>query len=299
LSTQAEIQETYDVSNDFYRLFLDERMTYSCGLFDESDDLERAQLNKLHWIANAAGVAPGMRVLDIGCGWGGNLDFLARERGAGAAVGITLSPAQYRQASTLDHPAIEVHLTSYTDYRPRHAFDAVTSIGMFEHIATPEQARTGRNVDAYRDYFRRVWGWTRPGARFGLQSVVSLRIPRDRGTLRRMGVVTAQIFPGAVTPRLESIVASVNPYWEVAEVQMRRPHYARTLAHWHRRLLRNESVIRERWGDQRFEDYDRYLLESSRAFEAGWLTLAQLSLERLEAPGAGPRAAAAQQHHQA
>jgi cyclopropane-fatty-acyl-phospholipid synthase len=293
VSTQADIRETYDVSNDFYRLFLDERMIYTCALFDETDDLDRAQRNKLHWIAGAAGVEPGMRVLDIGCGWGGNLEFLVRERGAAAAVGITLSPAQYEQAARMVCPGVEVHLTSYTDYQPAAAFDAVVSIGMFEHIATPEQARSGRNVDAYRDYFRRAWQWTRPGARFGLQSVVSLRIPRDPEILRLMGQITAQIFPGAVTPRLESIVAAVNPYWEVLEVQMRRRHYARTLAHWHRRLVGNESVIRERWGDRRFEDYARYLLESSRGFEAGWLSLAQLSLGRLDAPASGRRRAAA------
>ena len=287
MSTQADIEETYDVSNDFYRLFLDERMIYTCGLFGEEDDLEKAQLNKLHWIADAAGVKPGSRVLDIGCGWGGTVDFLATERQAASAVGITLSPAQHQQAAKIETPGVEAHLTSYLEYSPDEPFDAVVSIGMFEHIATPTEARTGRSVDAYREYFRRAWQWTRPGARFGLQSVTSLRIPRDRETLRLMGAVTKLIFPGAVTPRLETIVASVNPYWEVVEVQMRRPHYARTLAHWHRRLVGNEKTIRERWGDQRFEDYDRYLLESSRAFEAGWLSLAQLSLQRMEAPRSG------------
>ena len=293
MSTQAEIQETYDVANEFYRLFLDERMIYTCGLFDERDDLEQAQRNKLHWIADAARVQPGARVLDIGCGWGGSLEFLARERKVRTAVGITLSPAQFGQAAGIEHSGVEAHLTSYTDYEPDELFDAVISIGMFEHIATPEEARSGKNVAAYRSYFKRAWQWTRPGASFGLQTVVSLRIPRDRETLRLMGAVTAQIFPGAVTPRLESVVASVNPYWEVCEVQMRREHYARTLQHWHQRLLSHEATIRQRWGDERFEDYDRYLIESSRAFEEGWLSLAQLSLRRLEAPTRGSKSGTA------
>jgi cyclopropane-fatty-acyl-phospholipid synthase len=282
LSNQAQIKESYDISNDFYRLFLDKRMIYSCALFNGTDDLEQAQLNKLNWIADAARVRPGTRVLDIGCGWGGNLRFLAEARGAGAVVGITLSPAQYDEVRRINLPNVEGRLVSYLDYQPDEPFDAVTSIGMFEHIATPEDARTGRNVELYREYFRRAWEWTRPGSWFGLQSVIGLTLPRDAKKLREIAFVTYKIFPGAITPRLEAIMASVNPYWEVVELQTRREHYARTLGHWHARFRQNEATVRARWGDARFEEYDLYLGAMIEAFAAGYGSLAQISLRRLD-----------------
>lgn len=282
MSTQADIEETYDVANDFYRLFLDERMIYSCAVFGDEDNLELAQTNKLNFIADCAGVTPGMRVLDIGCGWGGAIDFLARERGAAHAVGITLSPAQYEQASRITTPGVEARHGSYLEYTPDQPFDAAISIGMFEHICTPEEFRSGKATAVYRDYFRRAWEWTRPGARFGLQSIVQLRIPRERQALRELAEVTYQIFPGAITPRVETIIASMNPYWEVQQVQMRRPHYQRTLEHWHERFRANEAEIRARWGDQRYADYDRYLPGAARAFENGYLSLAQFSLVRMD-----------------
>lgn len=283
MSSPQQIETSYGIENDFYRVFLDARMIYSCGLFLDRDDLEEAQTNKLNWIADAARVAPGMRVLDIGCGWGGNLAFLAAERGVAKAVGITLSAQQFVEVQTHTAPGIEAELVSYLDYEPDAPFDAVTSIGMFEHISSPEEARSGRNVELYREYFRRAWQWTRPGAWFGLQTVTQLRIPRDLGFLRDIGSVTYSIFPGAITPRLEAIMASVNPYWEVVEVQMRREHYARTMRHWHARLVAAEENVVQRWGRTRFVEYELYLRRMAEGFDKGHASLAQLALRRMDA----------------
>jgi len=282
LSTQAQIEESYGIANDFYDLFLDRRKIYTCGLFIGTDDLEQAQLNKLNWIADAARVKPGHRVLDIGCGWGGTARFLVEERGAASAVGITLSEPQFEEARRKAVPNTDYRLVSYLDYEPDQPFDAVTSIGMFEHISTPEQARSGRNVELYREYFRRAWLWTKPGAWFGLQTVTQLRIARDPQFLRDIGSVTYSIFPGAITPRLEAIMAAVNPYWEVVELQMRREHYARTLENWHARFVRNEAEVVERWGRPRFEEYERYFRRMAEGFHKGYGSLAQMALRRLD-----------------
>jgi cyclopropane-fatty-acyl-phospholipid synthase len=153
---------------------------------------------------------------------------------------------------------------------------------MFEHIATPEQVRGGENLRIYRDYFRRVWEWTTPGTWFGLQSVIGALLPRKREEIRDLGWGTSTIFPGAVTPRPEVILSAVNPYWEVMELWTRREHYARTSAAWLEGLRKNESVIRERWGDQTFEDYERYLGGCVRVFEKGYQSLAQLVLRRID-----------------
>ena len=94
MSTQSDIEVTYDVSNSFFSLWLDRRMIYSCALFDGTDDLDQAQFNKLSWFFEKARVTPEKRVLDIGCVWGGLMDFFVLEKGAKDVTGITLSTAQ-------------------------------------------------------------------------------------------------------------------------------------------------------------------------------------------------------------
>jgi cyclopropane-fatty-acyl-phospholipid synthase len=282
LSTKADIAVTYDVSNEFFNLWLDRRRIYSCALFEETDDLEQAQTNKLRWFHDKTRLTPEKRVLDIGCGWGGLMEFLAGEMGVRDVNGITLSQAQYSAIREKAAPGVSAELVSYLDYQPQKKFDAIISIGMFEHIATPEQVRGGENIRIYRDYFRRAWEWTTPGAWFGLQSVIGALLPRKREDVQDLGWGTSTIFPGAVTPRPEAIMAAVNPYWEVMEFWTRREHYARTTAVWQQRLQQNESLIRERWGDKTYEDYDRYLGGCVKVFSKGFQSLAQVVLRRID-----------------
>ena len=108
-------------------------------------------------------------------------------------------------------------------------------------------------------------------------------MPRNREDLRDLGWTTYTIFPGGIVPRLEEIIAAVNPYWEVLEVQTRRLHYLRTCEHWRQRLRDHEAVIKERWGAQLFADYDRYLSTCVRGFEMHYQSLAQYSLRRIDA----------------
>ncbi|MEH2361770.1 class I SAM-dependent methyltransferase [Nostoc sp.] len=282
MSTQAEIAVSYDVSNDFFRLWLDKRMIYTCALFEGTDNLETAQFNKLKWFHEAVKANPDKRLLDIGCGWGGTIEFFSQEMGLKDVTGITLSHAQYSEIKAKSIPGLSVECVSYTDYQPKEKFDAIVSIGMFEHIATSEQARTGEHISIYRDYFRRAWEWTNPGSWFGLQSVIGFRVPRDRYDVREISWVTSTIFPGAITPRLEAIIASINPYWEVMEVKTRREHYAKTTAEWLRRLQNNEVLIRQRWGDEKFAEYERYLSACVMAFEKGYQSLVQIALRRVD-----------------
>jgi cyclopropane-fatty-acyl-phospholipid synthase len=282
LSTKADIAVTYDVSNEFFNLWLDRRMIYSCALFEETDDLDQAQLNKLRWFHDKVRVTPEKRVLDIGCGWGGLMEFLAVEMGVKDVTGITLSEAQYSAIKERATPGASAELISYLDYKPEKKYDAVISIGMFEHIATPEQVRGGENIRVYRDYFRRAWEWTNPGAWFGLQSVIGAVLPRKSEDVRYLAWGTSVIFPGAITPRPEAIMAAVNPYWEVMEFWTRREHYARTAASWLSRLREHEKVIRERWGAKTFEEYERYLAGCVWAFEKGFQSLAQVVLRRID-----------------
>ena len=284
MSTQAEVQVSYDVSNEFFRLWLDRRMNYTCALFEGTDDLDVAQERKLDWLHDAAGVTPDTRLLDIGCGWGACLEYMTTVKGVRRAGGITLSPAQHDEVVARGLPGVEVACVSYADFEPEQPFDAVVCICMMEHICTPEEVRAGRHVAKYRDFFARVWRWTTPGARFGLQTILRDRVPRNPQDLADVGWVTTEIFPGGLSLRMEDVVRAVSPWWEITEMRTRRDHYRRTCAEWLTRLRAAEEEIRRRWGDRVFDDYDRYLSTCVRAFENHYQSLAQWSLTRVDSP---------------
>lgn len=282
MSTQDEVEVSYDVSNEFFRLWLDEKMNYTCALYEGTDNLEEAQMKKLHWLSDAAHVNSESSVLDIGCGWGANLEFLATQRHVAKATGITLSRSQHAEIVDRNIPNVFATVTDYRDFQPTEKFDAVISICMMEHIATPEEVREGKHIGMYRDYFRKAHEWTRPGAWFGLQTILRNRVPRNREHLRDIGWVTQEIFPGGLSLRLEDIVMAVNPYWEIMEVKTRREHYEKTCAEWLRRLRSHEALIRDKWGDKVFEDYDRYLHTCVVGFQNHYQSLAQYALRRID-----------------
>ncbi|MFC6092987.1 class I SAM-dependent methyltransferase [Saccharothrix lopnurensis] len=284
MSTQADIEVSYDVGNEFFALWLDEERNYSCALWEDGDDLEAAQRRKLSYLGDLAGTGPDTAVLDVGCGWGANLAHQAAERGVRRLHGITLSPAQFGAVRERAIPGATVELCDYRDFTPAEPFDAVISIGMVEHIARPADVWSGANLAIYRDFFRRAHRWTRPGARFALQVILRDRVPRDRADLAELRWVTNSIFPGGMSPRLEDVLATAEPYWEVVGVRTRREHYRRTCAEWLRRLRANERLVRRRWGDRTFLDHERYLSVCVLAFAKRYQSLGQFCLERRSTP---------------
>lgn len=286
MSSKAQIAVSYDLSNEFFRLWLDERMNYTCAVYGEgphgpTDSLEAAQRNKLAILSDYARVGPGMKVLDIGCGWGAALQYLAEERGAGEAHGITLSEAQHREIARRRIPGVAASVCDYRDYAPPAKFDAVLSICMLEHTATPEQVRAGEHICIYRDFFRRAHAWTRPGAWFGLQTILRNAVPRNRCDIEDMAHITYTMFPGGFAVRLAEVMEACNRYWEVVEVKTRRHDYLRTCADWLERLRSHEGRIRGRFGDRVFADFERYLAACVTAFDRNYVSLAQYSLRRL------------------
>jgi cyclopropane-fatty-acyl-phospholipid synthase len=283
-STQEEVEVSYDVGNEFFSLWLDELMNYTSGVYEDTDNLEQAQVNKLEWLHDAAKVTPKKNLLDIGCGWGADLYYQSVVKGVNKATGITLSRAQAEYCRGRGLPDnVDVKVISYEDYEPVEKFDSVISICMMEHICTPEQARSGEHIAMYRNYFKKAWEWTNEGAWFGLQTILRNRVPRNRQDLHDIGFITYDIFPGGLSLRLEDVIQAVNPYWEVMEVKTRRVDYQKTTAEWLRRLRLNEATIRERWGDKVFDDYDRYLRTCVRGFDKHYQSLAQYSLRRISA----------------
>ncbi len=287
-STQEQIEISYDVSNEFFRLWLDERMNYTSGIFDEpsegwhTDSLEAAQIRKLAWHHDRARLTPDKRLLDIGCGWGANLEYQAVDRGVRECHGITLSRAQHDEIVRRQLPGVTASVCSYVDYRPATKFDAVISICMMEHIASPAEARAGKHIDLYRRYFKLAHDWTNPGAFFSLQTILRNRAPRSRKAIEDIGFCTYKIFPGGITPRLEDIVVALNPYWELIELKTRRRDYQKTCQNWLDRLRDHQHVIVETWGRTTFDDYERYLSTCVYAFDEHYQSLAQYQLRRID-----------------
>lgn len=282
-SSKADVEVSYDVSNEFFRLWLDERMNYTCAVFEsEGQSLEAAQLNKLKVLSDFAKVTPEKSVLDIGCGWGACLEYLVSARGVKHAAGVTLSSSQAQEVLARRLPGVELHVADFMKWETKQKFDALISICMMDHLCSPEQARQGKAVDIYRQYFKKCWEMTRPGAWFGLQTILRNRVPRNKKDLEDIYFCTHVIFPGGLNPRLEDIIQAVNPYWEVVTCATRREHYQRTTGEWLRRMRQHEGEIRQRWGDKVFDDYDRYLSTCVRAFDQHYSSLAQYELRRID-----------------
>jgi cyclopropane-fatty-acyl-phospholipid synthase len=280
-STQHDIEVSYDVSNEFFKLWLDEDMHYTSASFlTGQETLEQAQVQKCEILHRFAEITPDKLVLDIGCGWGSNLAYLAK-RGVREAHGITLSTAQCEYVHGRNLPGIRAIVCDYKDYVPERKYDALQSIEMIDHLCSPEQSRKGMAIDLYRAYFAKCASWVEPGACFGFQAILRNRVPRARKDLEDLAFTADVIFPGGLNPRLEELIAAVNPYWEVLEVRTQRESYGKTTAEWLRRMHLHEAEIRERWGDQLFADYDRYLSTCVRAFDNHWSSDVQMKLRKI------------------
>ena len=288
-STREDFAASYDLSNEFFRFWLDERMHYTSAVYDaKHTTLEAAQRNKDRILADFAGVTPGARVLDIGCGWGATLEYVARVRGAGCAHGITLSRAQHDEIAARGVAGVEAWCVDYQVFAPLEPYDALISIEMADHLVSPAQQQAGQAVAIYREYFNRVAAWAVPGARFGFQAILRDRVPRRRSDLEDLKFTADVIFPGGLNPRMEELVAACGQSWEILELVTRREDYGRTTAEWLRRLRAHEREIMDRGlggqvmknGATVFANYERFLRTCVTAFERHWSSLVQMSLRK-------------------
>jgi cyclopropane-fatty-acyl-phospholipid synthase len=280
-STQAEIDESYSVSNDFFKLWLDEGMHYTSGSYLTGEEsLEQAQIQKCKILHDYAEMTQDKLVLDIGCGWGSNLEYLSSQ-GIERSHGVTLSTAQTEWINGRNLPGVTVHLKDFFEYEPEEKYDALISIEMIDHVCSPEQSREGKAIDLYRGYFERCAGMVKPGSCFGFQAILRNRIPRTRSDLQDLAFTADVIFPGGLNPRLEELVAAVNPYWEIEELRTQRTSYGKTTGEWLRKLRLHEATIRKQWGDEVFVDYERYLDTCVRAFAAHWSSDVQMKLRHI------------------
>lgn len=281
-ASAADIRAHYDAGDAFFALFLDPSLAYSCALFTHADaSLEEAQAAKVDWHLDHAGVGPGTRLLDIGCGWGGLMERAVWNRNAASAVGLTLSAAQAAHVMTSSSPRVRVLLQDWRAHDADARYDAITSVGAFEHFAQTGLSAPDR-VNAYRAFFRRCAGWLAPGGRLSLQTIAyPAHFDRAAYDASDYGAfVRARIFPQSDLPDLSEILEAADDTFEAEIIRNDRRHYATTTRHWVARLRARRAEAVSLVGAQRVADMERYFRISIGAFEIGNLQLLRIGFRR-------------------
>ena len=269
---KANIQHHYDVSNAFYRLWLDQSMVYSCAYFrSETDSLDQAQAQKLDHICRKMMLAPGDEFLDIGCGWGGLILRAAQHYGVGA-TGITLSQNQYdhvraKIAELGLAERVRVELCDYLDLPEDKPYDKIASVGMFEHVG----------IGNYPRYFGKIYRLLKPGG-LVLNHGITLNQVGTEALGSGIGdFIEDYVFPGGQLAHVSRVIEGLAAEGlEPLDAEGLREHYARTLWHWVERLEANAEAARREVGEEKFRIWRIYLAGSAHAFDRGWLSIFQL-----------------------
>ena len=274
ISKQKEnIRAHYDLGNDFFSLWLDETMSYSCAYFkQENDSLQEAQLQKIDLVLKKMRLRPGQKLLDIGCGWGWLIRRAAEQYGV-TAIGITLSEEQHSEANKRLAAAgltgrAEARLVNYLELdEPDGSFDAVVSVGMFEHV--------GR--DCFRDYFKKVAALLKPGGLTLLHTLTSLAEAETNSWVKKY------IFPGGYIPSLREVTDLLPDYdFRTISIESLRRHYVRTLEIWHENFSRSETreKVLEMFDERFVRMWSLYLLGAASSLRTGRLDVHQFVLSK-------------------
>jgi len=266
---QQNVAHHYDIGNELYRLFLDRGMFYSCAYFEaDTDTLEQAQRNKCRLIAAKLGLEPGMRVLDIGSGWGGLAIYLASIEDV-EVTGVTLSKEQHalaeqraKEAGVADR--VRFRLLDYRGLEER--FDRIASVGMFEHVG----------VHHYTEFFAKVNALMTDDGLMLLHSIGKMSPPGTASPWLRK-----YIFPGAYSPALSEVFPAVeaNSLW-VTDLEFLRVHYATTLRHWYDRFERHREEIARMYDERFCRMFEFYLVSAEMMFRTGSQEVFHMQLSR-------------------
>jgi len=267
--SKNDVQSHYDIGNDFYEMWLDKTMTYSCAYFaSDSDTLEDAQMNKVRHILNKLHAQEGETLLDIGCGWGTLLFSAAKEYGL-KATGVTLSQQQYDFVSDkIKAEGLTGQVTVYLeDYRElKEQYDHVTSVGMFEHVGKENLAAYFSKIDQL------------------LVENGTALIHGITGQHKGAGVdawINKYIFPGGYIPNLaENIDHIMDAHLQVDDLEPLRRHYQKTLEIWTDNFHDVSESVTSRYGERFYRMWDLYLQACAASFESGNIDVVQYLLTK-------------------
>lgn len=264
----SNVSRHYDLDEQFFRLFLDREMHYSCAHFmDESESLEQAQINKCRHIAGKLLLKSGQRVLDVGCGWGSMAFYLAQNFDV-EVTGITLSKGQIsaarRMAKERGLNNVRFELQDYREHQGQ--YDRIVSIGMFEHVGRPN----------YQTYFEKVKDLLVADGAALIHSIGCSGPPQISNPW-----ITRHIFPGGGIPSLSEMSRGIEEArLMMTDVEILRLHYAQTLNVWTQRLHKNKETIIEKMGMQFYRMWDFYLTISEISFQYSDLVVFQVQLAK-------------------
>lgn len=271
----------YDIGTDFFGLWLDPSLTYSCALYDQDDTDDaagflKAQLRKLDFHIDAAHAAGAGRVLDIGCGWGSMMRRLADDRGVGHVTGMTMTEAHRTHVNALGNPKLAVALTPWAAFEPTAPYDAIVSLEAFEHFArltsTEDEKRAG-----YRAFFEHAHSWLKPGGRMSIQTIVY-------GTATKADFSTfcaTEVFPDSDLPRLHEVIEASDRLFEVERLRMDRQMYVRTFQSWLDGLRANRGRAEAIVGADIVRRFEAYCGVFMIGFHTGRMNLARISFRKL------------------
>ncbi|RJO75067.1 methyltransferase domain-containing protein [Nocardia panacis] len=274
-----DVQAHYDLSDEFYRLFLDPSMTYSCGYFERPElTLEQAQLAKIDLALGKLDLKPGMLLLDIGCGWGATM-FRAAERYGARVVGLTLSRNQYEHvAAAIERsglPNMDVRLQGWEEFDGE--VDRIVSIGAFEHF---RRAR-------YREFFDTCLAALPTDGRMLLHTIIGhtlndlrrMNIPVTRDNALFHIFIKREIFPGGQLPTPAEVTRVAGQAGFGTEyIQPLQPHYAKTLDLWAAALVANREQAVALTSTEVYERYLKYLTGCAKHFRSGHIDVMQFTL---------------------
>lgn len=277
-----DVQAHYDLSDDFFRLFLDPTQTYSCAYF-ESDDftLEQAQLAKIDLALGKLGLQPGMTLLDIGCGWGATMRRAVEAYDVNV-IGLTLSRNQAVHAEAMfadmDSPRTKrVLLEGWENFR--EPVDRIVSIGAFEHFGH----------ERYEDFFAMAHTILPADGVMLLHTISGLTLPQmaERGMpltfamARFIKFIATEIFPGGRLPTIEMVEEhSARAGFTLTRRQSLQPHYAKTLDCWAASLEGNKDKAIEIQGQEVYDRYMHYLTGCANGFRTGYIDVNQYTLQK-------------------
>lgn len=282
-SSAEALQHHYcDIGNDFYHLWLDPTLTYSCALWEKdeaSDDLETAQMRKVDFHIAQAKAKGAERVLDVGCGWGSVLRRLVDVHGVERAVGITMSEVHSKWIWGLNHPKLEVHLEHWMDHSPVALYDGIISLEAFEHFARLELSYEEK-LGVYRQFFSRCHSWLKAGGWMSLQVI-------SYGNMRREDAsefIFTEVLPESDLPSIADIAKATERIFEIVELRNDRKDYVRTCKIWLSKLKANRAAAVKLVGEEVVKRYEKYLNFSIICFHVGTTDLLRIALRRIDNP---------------
>ena len=255
VKSKQNVAHHYDLKEDLYKLFLDKDMQYSCAYFhNENISLDQAQIDKKNHIINKLQISEKMKVLDIGCGWGGMAIEIAKQTGA-KVKGITLSENQFETASKrAQEEGLSDKITfKLQDYRDENeTYDRIVSVGMFEHVG----------IKYFKEYLKKTYDLLKDSGVFLLHTIGQRGVPTATSPWIRK-----YIFPGGYIPSLSDIIHETEKLnINITDIEILRLHYAHTLSRWYKNVQKNKSQIINMFDERFYRMWEFYLLASKYSF---------------------------------